>query len=106
VPLPSGVVHCGDSQSRSQCVSHQSRCVGIDWFSKINDVKVNATQVCKDQGYDGTINEYGILLKGTSTDYYQCGGTRLYSTGDLNDLGDPEKGLNAVAWRCEMKGTY
>ena len=50
------MVNCRDVQNRQNC---GTLCVGDGWFSKTNNGNVNANQICIDQGYDGTIIEYG-----------------------------------------------
>ena len=100
MPLPSGVVNCQDIRSRKQCTWN---CVGIHWFSKINDVNVNATQICKDQGYDGKITDWGLInSKPMDGSYIEplCGKNRHWPQADLNSLS------NKVAWKCGMKGRY
>ena len=94
MPLPSGVGNCGDSENRNKCTWN---CVGMDWFSKVNSVNVNATQICMDQGYDGKITKFGLINKRPP---YHCAKTSSYPGGDVNDLG------YNVAWKCEMKGSY
>ena len=89
--LPSGVVNCGEFQIQN---ASGSNTLGSDWFSKITTRNnVNAKQICKDQGYDGTITHYGGNWG------VQCG-RKLGSVASerLDDLGD------TVAWKCEMKG--
>ena len=64
------MVNCRDVQNRQDC---GDLCVGDGWFSKANSGKVNAKQICLDQGYDGTIVEYGgneaVLCKYPGNEY-------------------------------------
>ena len=70
-PLPSGVVNCSNflvnyprprPTSKDHCVSCKGikcGCVSYGWLSKTTPGRVNATQICIDQGYSGEILEYG-----------------------------------------------
>ena len=102
MPLPSGVVNCGYSQNRKQC---EGKCVGIHWFSKINDVNINVTQICKDQGYDGKITHIGFI-KSRKNPKPLCGSIAGYDVADelaFSDYWEIALG-NEVSWMCEMKG--
>ena len=85
------MVNCRDVQHRQNC---GALCVGDGWFSKINSGNVNAQQICIDQGYDGTIVEYGTnneqLCKYPGNTY----GSPDLSGGTLQALGF------SVSWRC------
>ena len=70
--LSAGVVSCGNG-----------------WFSKITDGYVNATKICRDQGYDLEIVEYGGN-HGT-----ECRHSNNTGGGSLTKLGFH------VSWKCE-----
>ena len=80
------MVNCGDIQNQKQC---GNKCVGRDWFSKITFDYVNATQICEDQGYDGTIN--------------QCGGNAIQCAPNVRYC-PGAKMIGRFAWKCAMKG--
>lgn len=97
-PLREDIVDCGKHDGES-CKSRGVGCVGRRWFSKVSregDLqRVDAVQVCKEQGYSGEILQYGGNWG------YQCRhpGNDRQSTnragGELNSFG------YTVAWRCE-----
>ena len=93
-PLPEEVLDCSIASNQQYCIQksryHGDRCVGKQWYSMKSNVqrRVDAIQVCKDQGYSGVINEYG----GNSG--YNC----KYANnkqGDLSNFGFH------VVWKCE-----
>ena len=52
-PHPTNKDHCGS------CKGIKCGCVSYGWLSKTTPGRVNATQICIDQGYSGKILEYG-----------------------------------------------
>ena len=90
------MVNCRDVQNRQNC---GALCVVDGWFSKLNFVDVNATQVCIDQGYDGTIDEYGGNRK-TQCRYPG----KVYGNPSLG--GPLESFGNTVSWRCTTGNLY
>ena len=73
--LDGGVVECGDR-----------------WFSKIAPgIRVNAVQICIDNGYTGTITQYGGNYG------VQCKHSSSGGGGSLTDFGI------TVSWRCEFR---
>ena len=86
IHLPDDVVDCGLSENQRACAPV---CGGKGWYSKITFSRVDAIQVCLDQGYSGTINEYG----GNSGK--QCKYSNSQDGGDLHYFG------YRVSWKCE-----
>ena len=87
VPLPAGVYDCGDTASHFEC----SPCVGASWYSKESYGRVNAVQICIDQGYSGEILTYGGNY-GTVCRYADG-----QEGGELTNYGQ------TVSWKCESK---
>ena len=93
--LPVGVVDCLQEKNRQNC---STGCVTESWFSKITDGFVNAEQICVDQGYNGTIGEYG------SNSGVQCKypgnliGKPNFAGGSLRRFGEN------VIWKCNGYG--
>lgn len=100
-PLREDVVDCGKYDGE-ECVGKGVGCVGRRWFSKVSREetemqRINAMIVCKENGYDGTVLEYG----GNWGNQCRHPGNNRESTnkagGSLDQLGF------TVSWRCEGK---
>merc|ERR1719150_900346 len=76
------------TQAPAVLPSHIHNCGG-GWYSKTSGSRVNAVQTCKDQGYFGTISQWG----GNSG--VQCRHTNDRNGGSLTDFG------HTVSWKCE-----
>ena len=86
------MVNCRDVQNQQHC---GTLCVGDGWFSKITlTSKVNAKQICIDQGYDGKIVEYG----GNWNKQCKYPGDKF---GSPNRLGGSFQSFGfTVTWKC------
>ena len=93
VLISPGVVNCADIQYQQTC---GKLCVGESWFSKITFGTVNATKICIQQGYGGTIVQHGgnrgIQCKYPGDKF----GVPIIGGGPLDSLGA------WVSWKCEL----
>ena len=84
--------HCG------LCSGVKCECVSDGWLSKTTPGRINATQICIEQGYSGDILEIG------NNGGYQCNtpidvGRTSLQAKDINNFESP------VSWQCATGAT-
>jgi hypothetical protein len=85
------VKDCQYAENQQFCLNEGFKCVGSGWFSKISHGRVDAREICVNEGYSGTVDEYGgnwgVLCK--------------YG----NDLsgGSPDSLGSWVSWKCKLE---
>ena len=74
--------------------------VGDGWFSKVTTDRVNAQEICKKQGYDGRMVEYGANFGVQCR--YPGPIERPHTYGSPNKRGGSLKRFGfEVSWKCE-----